>query len=248
MIHLRAAQPDDAHAARRLLLDTTIPRRLHRYTAYGQDDGTALLRNAIAKGDRMRYVLAQDRRRSIAGYLEYHFADDGFLFVDYVCISPELQGSGYGRRLFDHLAVQHPNRSIALDVFDENSDAQRFYRRLGFVEVSRSYWWRWTLAGLATNSTQMPPHTLNARPLDSVSGIRNALLTVDGKAVRVSILGGRIARFFDADTVNSRDILVQLQGQFPGVREGLLLSPQSVAPSVGASKIATSLRLQSAQN
>ena len=54
----------------------------------------------------------------------------GGLFVD-----PQAQGNGIGRQLLNHARMLR--NELELEVFNENQGAYLFYKRLGFVEVSR---------------------------------------------------------------------------------------------------------------
>ncbi|MFI6765826.1 GNAT family N-acetyltransferase [Streptomyces sp. NPDC050355] len=57
-------------------------------------------------------------------------AEVGGLFV-----APEAQGGGTGRQLIEHAAARHG--ALALEVFEGNARARRFYAHLGFTERGR---------------------------------------------------------------------------------------------------------------
>lgn len=71
-----------------------------------------------------------------------------FRYVDRVAVSPDSQGSGVGRRLYDAV-VEHARAAGATEVTCEvnldppNPDSQAFHAALGFVEVGR----QWTHGG-----------------------------------------------------------------------------------------------------
>ncbi len=56
-------------------------------------------------------------------------------FVGGLFVSPEQQGLGIGRRLATHALTL--KGELTLEVYTENAQAMRFYRRLGFREISR---------------------------------------------------------------------------------------------------------------
>jgi len=56
-------------------------------------------------------------------------------FIGGLFVSPEAQGQGIGRALIAHALER--KHSLELEVYALNESAVGFYRRLGFVEVSR---------------------------------------------------------------------------------------------------------------
>ena len=56
-------------------------------------------------------------------------------FVGGLFVAPESHGTGVGRRLVEHALERHG--ALELDVYALNAGALSFYRRLGFVEISR---------------------------------------------------------------------------------------------------------------
>lgn len=56
-------------------------------------------------------------------------------FVGGLFVAPQMQGRGIGRRLIDH--AMGLRGELDLDVYVLNAAAMRFYRQIGFQEVSR---------------------------------------------------------------------------------------------------------------
>lgn len=56
-------------------------------------------------------------------------------FVGGLFVAPESHGTGVGRRLIEHALERRG--TLELDVYALNAGALSFYRRLGFVEISR---------------------------------------------------------------------------------------------------------------
>ncbi len=67
--------------------------------------------------------------------------DDGATWVEHLYLSPDHQGRGLGARLMRLILdeADQAGRTVKLSVLVE-SDANRFYRRLGFVETHREAW------------------------------------------------------------------------------------------------------------
>jgi ribosomal-protein-alanine N-acetyltransferase len=56
-----------------------------------------------------------------------------------LCVSPEMQGKGYGRRILEHVIDYSKTRSanlIVLEVRRSNQRAQNLYLQMGFNEMS----------------------------------------------------------------------------------------------------------------
>lgn|SRR5690606_1964919 len=56
-------------------------------------------------------------------------------FIGGLFVHPKAQGQGVGRKLVEHAFKLRGE--LELEVFAENQSAYRFYRKLGFVEISR---------------------------------------------------------------------------------------------------------------
>ena len=57
--------------------------------------------------------------------------------VEYICVAPQLRGSGLGTRLLTYVHEDLFPRAVNIYMFvsDINSDAERLYRRLGYDRV-----------------------------------------------------------------------------------------------------------------
>jgi GNAT superfamily N-acetyltransferase len=62
-------------------------------------------------------------------------SDDAYVTALYVC--PGYRREKLGKSLIDHAKTLFPDQ-LNLWTFDENKDAQRFYRRENFIEVKRT--------------------------------------------------------------------------------------------------------------
>lgn len=104
--------------------------------------GPAWWRNAILRGTRLLVLECAD---TISGYASYGrnrvptLTYGGEIFELY--LSPEYQGGGFGRRMFDAARkdlADHGHRTFVVWALAENDRALGFYRRLGGRIVRRA--------------------------------------------------------------------------------------------------------------
>ena len=147
MIEIRAAQPSDAPAMARVIVDTwfavhkehvskqTLERR--RQT-WGYKESEQGWRRSIHEADQREQVLVAidtDRVIAVAGSemtVDY-CAEVGALYVEV-----QYQRLGVGRRLLEHLIDLYKNRHVPklhIAVLATNQPARRFYERMGGREV-----------------------------------------------------------------------------------------------------------------
>ena len=100
-------------------------------------DGFLVVMAPGAAYDSPNYRWFEDRLRSGE-------APGPFRYVDRIAISPDAQGAGLGRRLYE-AAFERAAEVGAAEVTCEvnlqppNPDSQAFHRRMGFVEVGRQW-------------------------------------------------------------------------------------------------------------
>ncbi|MFE7316740.1 GNAT family N-acetyltransferase [Streptomyces sp. NPDC057555] len=77
-----------------------------------------------------------ERDGAVIGLLGLLGAEDGAgAEIGGLFVAPEAQGAGVGRDLVEHAAARYG--ALALEVFEENAGARRFYAHLGFTERER---------------------------------------------------------------------------------------------------------------
>ena len=110
-----------------------------------------VLRKDIEKGE--LYIFSIDEKPAAAVVLnrkfdlEYYIGrwvnnDSSFYVVHRLCVSPDFQGMGVGRRVMleiEKLLVQMGAKSIRLDAFPKNPAAISLYQRLGYNKVGEIY-------------------------------------------------------------------------------------------------------------
>jgi ribosomal protein S18 acetylase RimI-like enzyme len=100
-----------------------------------QDEASYLLRRHHAA------TVVACRGSLIVGYYQFYaHAEPGSAWLNHFGVTPEARGSGTADALLSRF-LQHAKTcgfaSAALDTFDDNARAQRFYERAGFERVSR---------------------------------------------------------------------------------------------------------------
>jgi chorismate mutase/GNAT superfamily N-acetyltransferase len=90
-------------------------------------------------------------------------------------VAPGRTGQGLGTVLLDLAKSRRPRR-LGLWVFQSNQDAQRFYRRRGFVEVRRT-----DGSGPDGNEEQQPDVEMAWPDPDSLAGLRGRIDEIDDR-------------------------------------------------------------------
>lgn len=126
-LHLRPAEPDEAAALTALALAAKA--------SWGYDadfmarcrDIMAISPEAVAQHP---YYVIEDAMTELLGFYGFDFSD-GLLTLDWLFVAPAMQGSGLGRRLFEHAVAVA--RASGFGSFQITSDphAEAFYQHLG---------------------------------------------------------------------------------------------------------------------
>lgn len=132
------------------LIREAFPSRLIAAMIYGCHGVAAFVAEQIAVqdlGGETFYVVAADDH-GLVGCAEGRRLPRR-LFLSYIAVSPAIRGQGIGRRLLLALieAARIDAEEIALDVFDFNTGARRWYERLGFDQRERGSWCEASLDG-----------------------------------------------------------------------------------------------------
>jgi [ribosomal protein S18]-alanine N-acetyltransferase len=83
------------------------------------------------------YGLLQENR--LAGFAIVQQILDEVTLLD-ICVTPDVQGQGLGKRILTHVIAQAKAQSAAvimLEVRDSNLAARKLYQAMGFVETGR---------------------------------------------------------------------------------------------------------------
>ena len=80
------------------------------------------------------------RGRAIIGFYQFHpHADPGVAWLNHIGVLPQVRGHGEADALMVYFMRQAKTcgfDSVALDAYDDNARAHRFYERLGFARGS----------------------------------------------------------------------------------------------------------------
>lgn len=131
---IRPARPEDADAARQLVLDA-----YGRYVArMGKPPGPMLDDYDRRIADGQAWVLEKDGR--LAGVLVLEDAPGGALLLDNVAVAPSAQGNGHGRALMAFAEEEARRRGCTeLRLYTNVLMVENIalYGRLGFQETGR---------------------------------------------------------------------------------------------------------------
>lgn len=93
----------------------------------------------LAVQDSYEFTLVY-KDESIVGYTLHHILPQSIMHIDHFAIDPHCQGQGIGKILLSALIKNHPEiKSIVLTTRILNASARRFYKRLGFYEVTEQF-------------------------------------------------------------------------------------------------------------
>lgn len=140
---LRPLQENDIETACRLL-KRGMPEKEYSHTIFACSGYPDYLRASSRCGPNAATLLigayAEER---LLGFAEWRRLEQ-MLVLNNLNVEGECRSQGIGRRLVAYgeaLAREEGVRTLALDVFAWNRLAYDWYRRLGFVESGRTYWY-----------------------------------------------------------------------------------------------------------
>ena len=139
---IRPATPEDS--PRLAVLLRWLLGKMRPYTIYGCAGLDAYLRDTLAEGNEPMMVCTADAH--IVGLTAWRLQANS-LFLNHIYVRPAYRGRDLGRRLLrDGLRLTHAaHAQMALDVFDHNLRARRWYASLGFRLVGEKVWLRQAL-------------------------------------------------------------------------------------------------------
>ncbi len=91
---------------------------------------------SIALKDSYLFALAYEEEE-LVGYTLYHMHDHEIIHIDHYAVDPFCQGKGIGKLLLQATIQSQPEaKAVILTTRILNKQAQEFYRRQGFYEIS----------------------------------------------------------------------------------------------------------------
>jgi len=93
------------------------------------------------KNSDTRYITVE-KEGEIIGFVEYRYLPNS-LVLNYIVIDKKYQGKGLASGiLWKSIGLLNPvTRRLVLDVFDYNTPALCWYQKIGFKQVSTSFWY-----------------------------------------------------------------------------------------------------------
>lgn len=128
MISLRAARPNEG-AALALVFGSARAAMAYLPVLHTAQENVVFFSACVARGG---WVEVAEVAEMMVGFCAVH---EGM--VEHLYVRAEWQGRGIGGALLGRAMAAHP-AGLSLWVFEENSRAQAFYMRAGFVEVERT--------------------------------------------------------------------------------------------------------------
>lgn len=173
------------------------------------------------------------------------------LFLNHVLVRSDLQGQGLGRRLLREgfrLLRRDETKEVSLDVFEDNTRALSWYRRLGFEPVSATRWeaGMWS-ADSGADGTWSCSGLPQADCVHARYGFSMFELTTPRGQFQVGRLGSALFRVADEQLLKDPDAAVALRTLGKGRKVLLLrrsaMSDCSTEPGVLARGLRMSAQL-----
>lgn len=147
---VRPARPEEAGDLVTVIREA-FPHEVIRRTVYGCSGIKAYIRAVLtAKPLVTPTYLVAGWTGEIASAAEVGAAEDG-VFLSYIGTRSAARSKGLGTRLLLAASELYSPRSdsqISLDVYQDNTRAQGWYRRVGFEVIGERGWWELDLKGL----------------------------------------------------------------------------------------------------
>lgn len=188
---IRLASANDAEGIAQLMKDGYDPKML-AVTIYGCEGITRYLKAQLTLPKELmdtQYVVAV-RGDEILGFLEFKFIRAA-IFLNYICIAPGTRGTGLAARMLyegTRLARNEEHSTMCLDVFVDNTNAWKWYRKVGFSPVTQSAWWRIPMQRSSGRKGRVSGHA-QADACHAAYGFSNITLTTSQRSYLVGKLG-----------------------------------------------------------
>lgn len=152
---IRSARPEDASGIVEAIRSGIEPNMLDKliYGCAGIVDYVRDQIKSVDLGSDTVYTVAS-LDDQVIGAVELRLWP-GAIFVNYISMLPQFRSMGLGKDLLGvatQFATDAGSSELLLDVMDSNTQARRWYDRLGFVEVEASAWSAGEIGDVAAES------------------------------------------------------------------------------------------------
>lgn len=86
---------------------------------------TAVIKTSVSTGEVIAYAI----------FTPYDINDTTYIWISHLYVRPEDRGHNLGSELIEKIRWRYRGVPIRLGCYNDNINAERFYRRLGFVPV-----------------------------------------------------------------------------------------------------------------
>lgn len=144
-IRIEPLKSKDAHLIPKLI-ESGMDKDIFSLTIFSAKGYEAYLKNLLTLPEENRRVKLYGAfvGEHLAGYTEWRIFENS-LFLNNIYVFPEYQGLGIGKSLLEKhgnkLMEEYGKSNIALDVFDNNAEAVRWYEKIGFVKQESINWY-----------------------------------------------------------------------------------------------------------
>lgn len=173
----------------------------------------------------------------LAGYSEWRIVEDG-LFLNNIFVFPEYQGMGIGKLLLvnhgKNLLDISGNSIMSLDVFEHNTEALNWYKRLGFVRKHTTYWYTGEQPSFANDNNAIRCYIENYPSAEAEHKTYNfSMLTCSTKegVYQIGRLNDQFYRLQNMNALNDDDLLHCLYQSDPNRKLLLLTSEEFFSQS-----------------
>lgn len=189
-VWVRAAQPNEAADVVTVIREAFTQEVIQR-TVYGCSGITAYIKAVLTARELVTPTfLVAGWTSQVAAAAEVGVAEDG-VFLSYIGTRSAARSKGLGTRLLLAASELYSSKSdsrMSLDVYQENTRAQDWYRRAGFEVIGERGWWELDLKG-----RKQAPAVVSGLPQADLChrefGFSEIILHFGGESHRVGRLG-----------------------------------------------------------
>lgn len=231
---IRQATPGDA-ADIYALIRQVFGEAYLAFSIYQAPQSVCYIRRLISSTDQgslHRFFVLRDDNQLIGFYQAVH--NESELFLNYLAVAASLQSRGWGRTLLEHYtnsAASLGCRRLALDVFDTNLRARRWYLNQGYTLRSESFLMQLALrpaAGKSRGGLAFDPDAWEeATAEEQAQGFSKIDCRCEEGNLTVGLIAGRVCKLLSFSGMSLDEAVAAVSNRFCGQRESLVVPSPS---------------------
>lgn len=248
-IWLRPAAGEDAEAIyglkRQAFGATCLP-----FTIYRSPKTIAYIARSICTTEQA-FIVAE-AHEELAGYANVAFLSDHPM-LNYIAVSDAARGFGIGSRLLhaaESRVCEQGFRTLALDVFESNTKAVKWYAASGYRLISQSFLYRIDLVGVTCKQSELQIHSSlwqAALATEKQNGFSKVIGTRDEAEITLGLIGGVAGKLLDHQRIQLDEAIDLAIGKIAESRSELIVHSKSAPGSrYPMLSLETSLRMAKA--